>query len=308
MALGGPLGTEYENYSETCQTYDSFRPPIGLAFVLESLATAKPAAEVDLLDVGCGSGTYLHAIKDSVKSIQGIDLNEGMLAKARAKLPEGTRLEQGSLTDMSCFGDAAFDVAITTQVRRPYLPSLAAHPQLLTHSYSPTHQTHTTQVLHHLDQDTTNFPNVGKTCKEVSRILKPGGVWIISTGTPEQSLNGFWWAPIIPKALETISKRFPSLETLTRLLGEAGMEVVKTHVPTETLVPPELYLNLEGAFTAEYRASDSSWSLASDEELAAGLATLRAKLDAGEGDAFLAEREAARKAGGQTTLVVARKK
>ena len=70
----------------------------------------------------------------------------------------------------------------------------------------------------------------------------------------------------------------------------------------------EQYLAIEGAFTAEYRSQDSSWSLASAEELESGLAKLRAIIDDGKKAAFIEEREAARKAGGQTTLVIARKK
>lgn len=277
--VGGAIGTEYESYTETSQHYDKYRKPIGIDFVLESLqASGKPASEVALLDAGCGSGTYLHELKGSVKSIEGLELNDGMIAQARARLPAGTRLEQGSITSMPCFGDAAFDAVITTQ------------------------------VLHHLDTDTEGFPNVVLACKEVSRCLKPGGVWVISTGTPEQHVGGFWWAPLIPTAIATIAKRFPTAEAMRQMLDAAGMELVKTHVPTETLVPAERYLDLEGAFTAEYRASDSSWSLASADELASGLATLRATLDAGKGAAFLEEREAARKKTGQTTIVLARKK
>lgn len=278
----GAIGTEYCPYTETSKHYDTYRTPIGLDFVLDSLATlplpAKPLGELALLDAGCGSGTYLHALKDHVKSIEGLEMNDGMIAEARAKLPAGTRLEQGTMTKMDGFADGAYDAIITTQ------------------------------VLHHLDTDTERFPNCALAFKQVARCLRPGGVYAISTGTPEQHVCGFWWAPLIPDAIGKVAKRFPPMPVLERLLGEAGMEVVKTYVPAETLVPAEQYLDLEGAFTAEYRASDSSWSMASEAELAAGLATLRATLDAGEGAAFLEEREAARTAGGQTTVVIARKK
>ena len=85
------------------------------------------------------------------------------------------------------------------------------------------------------------------------------------------------------------------------------MELVADHVPSETLVPKHLYLDIEGAFRSEYRASDSTWSLATPEQLASGLAQLRMIIDSGKGAAWLQEREAAREACGQTTILVARK-
>jgi len=48
-------------------------------------------------------------------------------------------------------------------------------------------------------------------------------------------------------------------------------------------------------------------ALASEDELAAGLAGLRAKIEAGTAASWLAEREAARATVGQTTTVVATK-
>ena len=65
------------------------------------------------------------------------------------------------------------------------------------------------------------------------------------------------------------------------------------------------YLDIEGPFNPAFRNADSTWSLATEAELEKGLAMLRAKIDAGEADAWLAEREALRAKVGQTTTVVA---
>ena len=159
---------------------DGYRKPNGLNIIFESLSTLpKPLRGISLLDAGCGTGAYLSAIQDKVGSVTGLDANDGMLAQAKAKLLAGTRLEKGSHTDMQCFGDRAFDAVITTQ------------------------------VLHHLDSDVEDFPNVSMACKEVARVLEPGGLWIISTGTPEQHFCGFWWSPLIVDAISSCVKGFP---------------------------------------------------------------------------------------------------
>ena len=67
------------------------------------------------------------------------------------------------------------------------------------------------------------------------------------------------------------------------------------------------YLDIEGPFNQAFRNADSTWSLATEPELEAGLKMLRAKIDAGEADAWLKEREALRAKIGQTTTVVATK-
>ena len=73
------------------------------------------------------------------------------------------------------------------------------------------------------------------------------------------------------------------------------------------LVREDLYLNIEAPFDPLFRKADSTWALATEEELEKGLTWLRAKIEAGEGDKFLAEREAIRAKVGQTTTVVTRK-
>ena len=67
------------------------------------------------------------------------------------------------------------------------------------------------------------------------------------------------------------------------------------------------YLDIEGPFDQAFRNADSTWSLATEAELEKGLKMLRSKIDAGQADAWLAEREALRSKIGQTTTVVATK-
>ena len=152
------------------------------------------------------------------------------------------------------------------------------------------------------------FKNVGTACGEVSRVLKPGGVWMISTQTPQQHVDGFWWSPVVPTAAATLAKHFPPLPLLRELLERAGFDSFEAVVPPVPLVREDLYLDIEAPFSQLFRNADSTWSLATDDELAAGLKMLREKIEKGEGAAWLAEREALRAEVGQTTTVMARKR
>ena len=87
-------------------------------------------------------------------------------------------------------------------------------------------------------------------------------------------------------------------------MGFVGFE---TKVPVDEVLQGEQYLNPEGPLSAAWRAGDSSWSLATEEELAQALDTVTSKLKEGSMAAFLEEREQLRAKIGQTTFVVARK-
>lgn len=276
-------GSSYENYSETSKTYDNFREPIGLDILRKALADnaalrGLAVTDYSLLDAGCGSGNYLAELQGDVGSVTGLEFNEGMIKQAAQKL--GDVVQQGSITDMP-FEDNTFDAAMTTQ------------------------------VLHHLEgpenRETQEFNNVAQACKEVARCLKPGGIWMVSTQTPEQHLDGFWWAPVVPTAAATLAKHFAPMDLFKKLLTDAGFETAEVVIPPVPLVREDLYLNVEGPFDQAFRNADSTWSLATDEELAAGLAMLKGKIEAGEGEKFLAEREAIRAKIGQTSTVIALK-
>ena len=112
------MQTSFENYNETSKSYNQTRTPIGLGSILGCLAlNPLPLSEQVILDGGCGTGNYIHALLDKLKYIYGLEVNEGMLSQARQKLETASnvRLDQGSLLQVP-YGDNMFDGLIMNQV------------------------------------------------------------------------------------------------------------------------------------------------------------------------------------------------
>ncbi|MBK6513742.1 MAG: class I SAM-dependent methyltransferase [Polyangiaceae bacterium] len=66
----------------------------------------------DVLEVGCGTGLLLARFAEFARAAKGIDLSEGMLAKAKAR---GLDVQVASATELP-FADDSFDVACSFKV------------------------------------------------------------------------------------------------------------------------------------------------------------------------------------------------
>ncbi len=98
------------------------------------------------LDIGCGSGSYTGALEAKGLNIEGIDISEEMLNKARQKYPM-IKFSQGDAKNLS-FNDDSFDGATCTL------------------------------ATHHINDNKKLF-------QEVFRVLKKGN-FVIFTATPKQ--------------------------------------------------------------------------------------------------------------------------
>ena len=87
--------------------------------------------------------------------------------------------------------------------------------------------------------------------------------------------------------------------------SQHGFERAVTHLPEEPLMALEVYQDVSGPFRESWRNGDSTWSLATPLELERGLAEHFARVEAGDAERFLAEREELRARVGQTTTVTA---
>ncbi len=276
---------EYEDYDSTSGSYDDTRVPVGLPIILNFLASTPTAlSEQTILDAGCGTGSCLAELRGRVGKLHGRELNAGMqqVAKTRFADDPNVQIEQGSITELP-FADEAFDGIVCNQ------------------------------VLHHLDPgesddaDSEGFPNVSSFFREAFRVLRPNGALVINSSSHEQHRDGFWWAALIPTAIDRMVPRFPSIDRFEKISQQTGFVGFETVVPVGEALQGEQYLNPEGPLSAAWRAGDSSWSLTTEDELAQALDTVTAKLEDGSMAAFLEEREQLRAKIGQTTFVVARK-
>ena len=186
--------SRYCPYDDTSKTYDNTRTPLGLNIVFGSLAlNDKPLFTQRVLDVGCGTGTFIAKIQGKVQEVVGLEYNDGMLDQARALLGATAKLVQGS-ADSLPFADQSFDALVMNQ------------------------------VLHHFPQD-NGYDFVKKFLAEAFRVLRPGGHLVINTSAPEQQRDSFWWLSLFPTASETICSRFPPISFLADSMRALGFQV-----------------------------------------------------------------------------------
>ncbi len=276
---------EFEDYNTTSGSYDQTRVPVGLPIILDYLASTPTAlSEQTVLDAGCGTGSCLAELRGRVGTLHGRELNTGMqqVAKDRFAGDPSVQIEQGSITELP-FADETFDGVICNQ------------------------------VLHHLDRgegedaNATEFPNVRSFFREAFRVLRPHGVLVINTSSHQQHREGFWWAALIPAAIDRMLQRFPSVDRLESIFRQTGFEGLEVVVPAAEALQGKQYLDPAGPLSAAWRAGDSTWSLTTEEELSLALDNVRSRLKDGSMAAFLEERERRRAKIGQTTFLAARK-
>jgi len=286
LESGGVLGFdgkthEYTNYNQTSKNYDNTRSPLGLNIFLGSFSLGEvPLESQHLLDIGCGTGSFLEVIKGKFGSVTGLEYNDGMLLQCRARLGQDVPIVQGSADNLP-FEDSTFH-AITFN-----------------------------QVIHHFPKD-GDYDFLARTLKECSRVLKPGGRIVINTSAPEQQRDGFWWVALFEKSVGPLCERFPPIDVVVKHLGAGGFEVDADSVCvplTRSLMAPEKYLPANGiacAFDKSYQDGDSSWAMAENfGELEEALAKIKEMTANGLDRGFLETREKLRKSVGQATFVTA---
>ena len=274
--------TEYENYSVTSHSYDTTRQPIGLEVILGCFAATntRPLHEQIILDAGCGTGNYLQAIHNKVGICHGIEINEGMLAQAQGKFGNGSyvKLDHGSLFNLP-YPDNFFDGIMCNQ------------------------------VIHHLDDPgkTDAFPNVKAMFSSAYRVLRPQGVLVLNTCSRQQLVDGFWWADLIPKIVDKMATRIPSIERTVEMLEIAGFRRGGIIVPLHEILQGPSYFDPKRPLQKSFRDGDSTWALLSEKELRQTLERIRTMNEDGSITQFLDEREKRRHGVGQTTFNFARK-
>jgi ubiquinone/menaquinone biosynthesis C-methylase UbiE len=269
--------TEYENYSKTSPQYDTTRVGVGIDFMIEAFSSVGEISGLQVLDAGCGTGNYIAACRKRVRNIVGVELNQGMIDQVERKFHDdlNVTIKQGNLLDIPCDPNQ-FDAATCNQ------------------------------VVHHLvDMGSDDrFSGIQDFFNEVFRVLRPGGVFVLNFSTPEQTENGFWWASLIPNAVEEMKKLCLDVPDCRALLSKAGFTISETRALKEDVLQGENYLDPRGPLKSAWRDGDSTWALASDTELASALKYVEELNDQDKMKGYLQTREQQRLEVGQSTSIV----
>jgi SAM-dependent methyltransferase len=162
----------------------------------EAVAGLVDPASADVVDIGCGGGTYTRAWHDlGAATVTGIDSSAPILDEARSShgsLPGVTfRLGDAAATDLPhrC-ADVVFERAL----------------------------------VHHV-------PDLGAVAAEAARLLRPGGVLLIQDRTPEDVAQPGsathprgWLFEVFPRLLEVENARRPTPDAVSGALASAGFD------------------------------------------------------------------------------------
>jgi SAM-dependent methyltransferase len=196
-ALAAPLAPEYDltqGYELWSKTYDQ---PLRLFPiehpVMRSLLDPLPAGVV--LDAACGTGRYSEHLAGRGHRVIGVDRSPAMLAKARAKLPEGD-FRAGDLEALP-LEPGSVDAAVCAL------------------------------ALVHL-------PELGRAIAELARVVRPGGRVILSDVHPFLVLLG-WQAQFRTASGTGFIRLHPHLPSdYCRSSAAAGLRVRSCHEPRLT--------------------------------------------------------------------------
>ena len=271
--------SSYEDYGKASGSYDDTRVAVGTEILLGAFAAGPvPLSQIELLDAGCGTGTYAEAVAPKVGSVTLLDASEDMLAVARQKLGSAPRFDYrvGRLQDLP-YADASFDAVMTNQ------------------------------VLHHVgDEEGAGWTEHESVFAEYARVLRPGGVLVVNTCSQRQLTQGYWYYALIPQAAEQLRRRYAPLAIIEQIAAAEGLVVTGRFVPVNVAIQGSAYLDGSGPLSASWRLGDSTWSLAEAREMTEMTRQVTALDEQGDLEAFVAEHDADREAIGQVTFIVAR--
>ncbi len=123
--------------------------------LLKAYVVAEDYIKGDVLEVGCGEGRGIDRLLPKAKTYTAIDKIEDVIERLRQKYPTGKFLS-GNIPPLSPFASNSFDVVITFQ------------------------------VIEHIENDSLFL-------QEIHRVLRPGGLAIITTPNRPMSLSRNPW-------------------------------------------------------------------------------------------------------------------
>lgn len=183
--------------------YDSLFEPMNRGLRSLGCRMLPPQKDMDVLDVGCGTGVHLGLYREAGCRLHGIDTSASMLATARKRLGEAADLRLGSAAAMP-YEDGSIDLVICML------------------------------VLHEMDPSTRL-----SVLAETRRVLRDNGhiLLIDFHAGPARPLKGWFTKPFVFLSEVLAGRRhfrnyrhFISIGGLPKLIDEARLSVVQKKV------------------------------------------------------------------------------
>jgi len=199
-----------------------------------------------LLDCGSGPGTFARIAMELGARVTCLDLSPMQLAACRESAPGADDYVLGTITDLSCFADASFDICLALGGPLSYC-----------------------------------FDHVGVAIRELSRVIRPGGLLGVSVmslnGALHHHLRGVMALPLelnreivasgdLPREISGHECHMFRVDELAALLTEAGLVDVELSA-SGFLLPLEV--PAEGLDLPEVGSAEWEWLL--EAELAASV-------------------------------------
>ena len=155
-------------YGRVAKFYDRFIDPLNEPLRTTAIRLAAPAPGSRVLDVGCGTGSFLAAFLNAGADPSGIDLSEAMVAVARDNLGDRVDVRIGDATAMP-YDSGSFDLTCASL------------------------------FLHELDPSTRD-----EVLREMARVTAPGGrLLVIDYRIGSLRVKGW-----ITRSVSTVAERF----------------------------------------------------------------------------------------------------
>jgi SAM-dependent methyltransferase len=139
--------------------------------LFKAYVVAQDYIHGDVLEVGCGEGRGIGLILDRVKSFTAVDKIKPVIDDLRKRYPKGRFLSM-NIPPLTGIGDNVYDVVVSFQ------------------------------VIEHIHNDLLYL-------KEIHRVLKPGGIAVLTTPNRSMSLSRNPWhiREYLPGELEALAKK-----------------------------------------------------------------------------------------------------
>lgn len=156
----------------------------------KAYVAAEPYIQGDVLEVGCGEGRGIALMMPKAGTFTAVDKIDGALEKLRANYPKASFITT-NIPPLTALSDSSYDVVVSFQ------------------------------VIEHIENDHLFL-------KEINRVLKPGGVALITTPNRKMSLTRNPWH-VREYLAEELTKLGATYFDQVEMKGITGNEKVMTY-------------------------------------------------------------------------------